>query len=190
MFPEPLLNPTVVAEGAPVSRRPGLPSDLGEPAAGFHAARPRQADWRQALPREQAIANAYPARGVRGGIAWEELQEPQAGVGWKQPPFERILPEPGLYLLPRLARESLPSLPSGRERSGSWRTRRCAPSRNSFLPEAKNARDRPRGFPDQDIRRCPQTRGKTDLQSLAKTFRHPDGVRAPCQNSDRVRQAP
>src|SRR5437660_8857191 len=198
MFLELLLTRTAGAEGAPASWRSGFPSELGEQAAASRATRSRRADWRRELPLERAIANARLARFVRGGIAWEELQERQAGAGWRQPPDARIPAEPRLSLHPWFARElrpSLPggresSLPGGRESSGSWRSRRCAPSRNSFPPEAKNARDRPRGFPDRDIRRRVQNRGETDLQSPAKNYQHADGARALCQNSGRVRQAP
>src|SRR5437870_1742375 len=190
MFLEPLLKRTAGAEGALASSRSGFPSDLAEPRAASRAARSRRGDWRRELPPERAIANARPAGDVRGGIAWEELQERQGGAGWRQPPDARIPAEPRLSLHPWFARELRPSLPSGRESSGSWRSRRCAPSRNSFPPEAKNARDRPRGFPDRDILRRLQNRAKANLKSPAKNSRHADGERALCQNSDRVRQAP
>src|SRR5205807_5611599 len=181
---------TAGAEGVAPSWLSELCSYLGEPAIASRAARSRPADRRRGLPRERAIATVRLARGVRGVIAWEEMQERQAGVGWKQSPDARIPAEPRLSLHPWFARELRPSLPGGRESSGNWHTRRCAPSRNSFPPEAKNARDRPRGFPDRDILRRLQNRAKATLQSPAKNSRHADGERALCQNSDRVRQAP
>src|SRR5256886_16634282 len=103
MFLEPALKLTAEAEGAPASWRSGFPSDLGEQAAASRAARSRPADRRRGLPRERAIGTVRLARGGRGGNAWEEMQERQAGVGWKQSPDALNPGGPILFLHPWFA---------------------------------------------------------------------------------------
>src|SRR6266571_423136 len=95
-----------------------------------------------------------------------------------------------LDLLARLAVESRRSSPSERGRSGSWRSRRDVPSRNSIVREAKTARDKPPAFLDQDML-GPGKRVRLAFPQLDQQApRNADGVQALCQNSDRVRQAP
>src|SRR5438552_16844694 len=104
MFLEPALKLTAEAEGAPASWRSGFPSEMGEQAAAPRAARSRPADRRRGLPRERATATVRLARGVRGVIAWQEMQGRQGGGGWRQSPDERMPAEPTLSPHPRLAR--------------------------------------------------------------------------------------
>src|SRR5207247_8651290 len=115
-FLELLRKLTAGVEEAPASSRSGLRSYLEEPAAAFHAALSRRAGQRQELPRERAIASARRRKGVRGGFAWAELREPQAGVGRTQPPAARILPEPSIQFLERLASAARPAHASANKR--------------------------------------------------------------------------
>ena len=156
----------------------------------FHGGRSRRAVRRQGLPRGQAIASARLLKEGRGEISSKALQESQAGLGWKLTPGARILREPGPSVLPQLLRESRPLLPDGRGRFGSWRSRRCAPSRNSFPGEAKTVRDRPPASPHRRIHQRAQTRVRANLQTPAKRGRHADGRPAPYQKCVRARQAP
>src|SRR5205807_769904 len=82
----------------------------------------------------------------RGEISSKALRGSQAGFGW-QPLGAQIAHEPGLFFLQQLASDSRALLPGARELFGSWRSRRYAPSRNSFPREAKSVRDRRQASP-------------------------------------------
>src|SRR6267143_5098320 len=189
----PLSKPTVSVEGAgagaPASSPPGLAADLGEARAGFRAVRSKQVSRRRLLPRERATASAHLSKEEPGVTSWVAPLRLCAGFGRVQAPRGRLrrsgqrsparIASQGLPLAQRLAMKSRPWLRVAREYSGNCRSPRYVLSRNSILPEAKTARDKPPVFPSPN-KSLPAKRG----------LRNADGAQALCQISDRVRQAP
>ena len=156
----------------------------------FHAGQSKPADRRPRLPRERAIASGRLREGGRGEIFLLALGEAQAGFGKQLTPEALVLPEPGPSFGPPPDKESRRWPPSGRARSGSWRSRPHAPSRNSFPREAKTVRDKPPAFPTQGTRRSPEREPRA-ISRLHRTERRgADGGPALGQVSDRVRQTP
>src|SRR6266550_471243 len=115
------------------------------------------------------MASGRLRKGGREEIFSLALGETQAGFG-KLTAEALVLPEPGPFLGPPPARESRRWPPSARARSGRWRSRPHAPSRNSFPREAKTVRDKPPAFPAQGTRRSPQ-RGPRAISRLHPTER-------------------
>src|SRR5216684_364414 len=198
--PAPPLKPTVRAEGAPGSSRPGLASDLGEATADFRVARSTQVNRLRGLPQEQATANVPPSKEELGATSWVLPLRLRDGSGSEQPTLETLrrcaqppparLPSQRLPLVQRLAVKSHPWLQVARGSLGNAHSPRYVLSRNSTVREAETARDKPPALPSQDKRQYAK-RGLRAIAHLRRQARpSANGVPALCQNSDRVRQAP